>query len=73
MYESVGGEMFDVCVNSLAVGGRLIVIGMITGYQDGSAWDKQRDTSKTPLAAKLLRKSASVTGFFLLHYMSMNS
>lgn len=34
IYESVGGHMFDLCLNALAVYGRLIVIGMISqvGY-----------------------------------------
>jgi NADPH-dependent curcumin reductase CurA len=30
IYESVGGETFYVCLNALAVYGRLIVIGMIS-------------------------------------------
>ncbi|KAF8410045.1 hypothetical protein HHK36_002565 [Tetracentron sinense] len=30
IYESVGGEMFDLCLNALAVYGRLVVIGMIS-------------------------------------------
>lgn len=30
IYESVGGEMFDLCLNALATYGRLIVIGMIS-------------------------------------------
>jgi len=30
IYESVGGETFDICLNALAVYGRLIVIGMIS-------------------------------------------
>lgn len=30
IYESVGGEMLDMCLNALAVYGRLIVIGMIS-------------------------------------------
>ncbi|CAM0951698.1 unnamed protein product [Alopecurus aequalis] len=30
IYESVGGEMFDLCLNALAVHGRLVVIGMIS-------------------------------------------
>ena len=40
VYESVGGAMFDTCVDSLAVGGRLIVIGFISGYKDQSGWTK---------------------------------
>ena len=27
VYECIGGEMFDACVNNLAVKGRLVVIG----------------------------------------------
>lgn len=30
IYESVGGHMFDLCLNALGVYGRLIVIGMIS-------------------------------------------
>ncbi|KAG6534061.1 hypothetical protein ZIOFF_007942 [Zingiber officinale] len=30
IYESVGGEMFNICLNALAVYGRFIVIGMIS-------------------------------------------
>jgi NADPH-dependent curcumin reductase CurA len=30
IYESVGGGMFDLCLNALAVHGHLIVIGMIS-------------------------------------------
>lgn len=31
VYESVGGEFFDICVNALATKGVLIVIGYIAG------------------------------------------
>lgn len=30
IYESVGGEMFDTCLNALATYGHLVVIGMIS-------------------------------------------
>jgi NADPH-dependent curcumin reductase CurA len=30
VYESVGGDMFNTCLNALAIHGRLIVIGMIS-------------------------------------------
>lgn len=62
----MGGEFFDICVKNLAVRGRLIVIGMISGYTDESAWKKK--PSGTPLPSMLLSKSASVRGFFLNHY-----
>mmetsp|Transcript_59455 Transcript_59455/g.124243 ORF Transcript_59455/g.124243 Transcript_59455/m.124243 type:complete len:347 (-) Transcript_59455:105-1145(-) len=77
VYESVGGDMFDAAVNNLAVKGRLVVIGFISGYQDGSGWTGPAEAAaggggggpgKTPLAAKLLGKSASVRGFFLNNF-----
>lgn len=30
VYESVGGDMFNLCLNALAIHGQLIVIGMIS-------------------------------------------
>jgi len=69
IYESVGGDTFDTCVNNLAVRGRLIVIGSISGYKDGSSWKQDSKQSNiTPLATKLLTRSASVRGFFMNHY-----
>ncbi|KAI9905533.1 hypothetical protein PsorP6_013468 [Peronosclerospora sorghi] len=68
VFESVGGEMFDVCVNNLARKGRIIVIGAIAGYQDSSAWKHKISKTTTPLPSKLLAKSASVRGFFLNDY-----
>ena len=74
VYESVGGSTFDICVKHLAVKGTLIVIGAVSQYRDQSAWDTSKGTpsnvSKVPLASALLKKSATVTGFFLLHFSS---
>ncbi|XP_030524997.1 prostaglandin reductase-3 [Rhodamnia argentea] len=65
VYESVGGEMFDLCLNALAIFGRLIVIGMISQYQGEHGWTP----SKYPgLCEKLLSKSQTVAGFFLVQY-----
>jgi prostaglandin reductase 3 len=71
VYESVGGEFFDTCVNALAIKGRLVVIGMISGYVDGTAWSASTTAGKAgaSLSAKLLAKSASIRGFFLNHYL----
>ena len=75
VYESVGGEFLDICIRHLAVKGRLIVIGFISGYSDGSGW--KDGASPAPAASKvlpvpwyaeLLRKSATVSGFFLNDY-----
>ena len=38
VYECVGGDMYDTCVQNLAVKGRIVVIGMISGYEDQSTW-----------------------------------
>uniref|UniRef100_A0A8D0B9B5 15-oxoprostaglandin 13-reductase n=1 Tax=Salvator merianae TaxID=96440 RepID=A0A8D0B9B5_SALMN len=67
VYESVGGKMFDLAVNSLATKGRLIIIGLISGYQSHSGFQSGH---LEMLPAKLLKKSASVQGFFLNHYFS---
>ncbi|XP_076837502.1 prostaglandin reductase 3-like [Brachyhypopomus gauderio] len=67
IYESVGGSMFDLAVNSLATKGRLLVIGFISGYQSASGLQSVRGAT---LPAKLLQKSASVRGFFLPHFLS---
>jgi hypothetical protein len=67
VYESVGGETFDVALKHLSVFGRLIVIGMIAGYTDQSAW--QGSAKPRPhVSAYILGKSASVVGFFLNNY-----
>lgn len=67
VYESVGGAMFDLAVDALAIKGRLMVIGFISGYQSPSGLSPVKAGA---LPAKLLRKSASLRGFFLNHYLS---
>lgn len=67
VYESVGGSMFDVAVDALAPRGRLLVIGFISGYQSASGLSPVKAGA---LPAKLLRKSASIHGFFLNHFLS---
>lgn len=67
VYESVGGGVFDLSVNALANHGRLIIIGFISGYQSASG---MQAISGGALPAKLLKKSASLRGFFLPHFMS---
>ncbi|CAM8914083.1 hypothetical protein QQ045_031278 [Rhodiola kirilowii] len=65
IYESVGGDMLDLCLNALGVYGRLIVIGMISQYQGESGW---QPSNYTGLCEKLLAKSQTVAGFFLVQY-----
>ena len=63
-YECVGGDVFNTCVKNLAVGGRVIIIGFITSYQESTF--APRPT--LPLYQILLSKSASIRGFLLNHY-----
>ncbi|XP_022746330.1 prostaglandin reductase-3-like isoform X2 [Durio zibethinus] len=65
IYESVGGNMFDLCFNALAIHGRLIVIGMISQYQGEHGW---KPSNYAGLVEKLLSKSQTVAGFFLIQY-----
>ncbi|KAI3922212.1 hypothetical protein MKX01_005901 [Papaver californicum] len=59
------GEMFDPCFNALAVYGRLVVIGMISQYQGEHGW---QPSNYTGLCDKILAKSQTVSGFFLVQY-----
>jgi prostaglandin reductase 3 len=60
VFESVGKEMFDVAVDSLARFGRLITLGFITEYKD------QPDLISAPrIYYKVLAKNASIRGFNL--------
>ncbi|CDO97165.1 unnamed protein product [Coffea canephora] len=65
VYESVGGQMFDLCLNALAIYGKLVVIGMISQYQGEDGW---KPLNYTGLCEKLLAKSQTVAGFFLVQY-----
>ncbi|KAK2565642.1 Prostaglandin reductase-3 [Acropora cervicornis] len=66
VYESIGGEMFDTCMNRLATRGRLVTIGFITGYQSKLGFPPVKHSTIVP---KLLAKSASLRGFLLFHYV----
>ncbi|XP_027348671.1 prostaglandin reductase-3 isoform X1 [Abrus precatorius] len=68
IYESVGGDMLNLCLNALAVHGRLIVIGMISQYQGDKGWTP---SNYPGLCEKLLAKSQTVAGFFLVQYSHM--
>ncbi|KAG0747637.1 hypothetical protein G6F57_007566 [Rhizopus arrhizus] len=63
VFESVGGKFFDICLKSLAIRGRLIVIGTLSSYT--SAGGMQGDKVDT---LKLLGTSRTVAGFFLPNY-----
>ncbi|KAE8667869.1 ARP protein (REF) isoform 2 [Hibiscus syriacus] len=65
VYECVGGNMFDLCLNALAIRGRLIAIGMISQYQGKQGWIP---LNYPGLVEKLLAKSQAVAGFVLVQY-----
>ncbi|KAE8667868.1 ARP protein (REF) isoform 2 [Hibiscus syriacus] len=65
VYECVGGNMFDLCLNALAIRGRLVVIGMISQYQGKNGW---MPLNYPGLVEKLLAKSQTVAGFVMTHY-----
>ncbi|KAE8706092.1 Glycoprotein 3-alpha-L-fucosyltransferase A [Hibiscus syriacus] len=67
VYECVGGNMFDLCINALAIRGRLIVIGMISQYQEKHGW---MPLNYPGLVEKLLAKSQTVVGSVLFQYSS---
>jgi len=64
IYESVGRQMFDTCVDHLAIRGRLVIIGYITEYlHTPEVVTGQR------IYYKLLGKSASLRSMFLPHFI----
>ncbi|XP_065647834.1 prostaglandin reductase-3 isoform X2 [Hydra vulgaris] len=67
VYESIGGDIFDACLNRLAVNGRMIVLGYINSYHSPAGID--RSQKNNTLVTKLLLKSGSVCGFFLMNHM----
>ena len=74
VYESVGGDQFSTCLSHLAVKGRLVVVGSIVGYRDGSAWKPATDSAPPrPIGPMLLQKSASIRSFFLPHYQKYHA
>ncbi len=66
IYESVGRQMFDTCVDHLAIRGRLVIIGYISEYLD----QPERVTEER-IYFTLLGKSASLRSMFLPHFFKL--
>ncbi|XP_065068706.1 prostaglandin reductase-3-like [Rhopilema esculentum] len=66
VYESIGGNVFETCLNRLAIGGRIISLGFISSYHSPGGVD--RNVKHATIIQKLLLKSASVRGFFLMNH-----
>ncbi len=63
IFDCVGKEVFDTCVENLAVRGRLLVVGFISEY----AKDLEEIT-QLRIYHQLFWKAASVRGFLMPHY-----
>lgn len=68
IYESVGGTLRQLALQNIALYGRAILIGSISGYKDGTSWLKKPSMEGSEAIIKsglILRRSASVNGFLL--------
>jgi NADPH-dependent curcumin reductase CurA len=63
IFDCVGKQVFDTCVENLAVRGRLVVVGFISEY----AKDIEQITQPR-IYHQLFWKAASVRGFLMPHY-----
>ena len=68
IFESVGGDMFDMSVKALAVHGRLIVIGAISEYETGP-----QDVTAPRIGYSLMSRSASIRAFWLMNFFKQTS
>jgi len=69
VYESVGGEFLKICLDSLAVKGRLIIIGAIANYNTKSTSNQMSSAMIDVVPTySLLNGSRTVSGFFLNNY-----
>lgn len=63
VFECVGKELFDICIDNLAVRGRLVVVGFIAEYAN-----HLERVCQPRIYQKLFWKAASVRGFLMPHY-----
>ncbi|KAJ0405007.1 hypothetical protein ATCC90586_001740 [Pythium insidiosum] len=69
VFECVGGEMFKVALEHLAVRGRLIIFGYVSGYQQGGGLGAGHyPLGVSEVAPLLLSKSASICGFHSVNH-----
>ncbi|MFN6565460.1 MAG: zinc-binding dehydrogenase [Nostoc sp. ChiSLP01] len=65
VYECVGSELFDICVDNLARRGRLVIAGYISEYLS----PELELVNRPRIYNKLLWKSASLRGFLFTDYL----
>ncbi|MBW4614833.1 MAG: zinc-binding dehydrogenase [Desmonostoc vinosum HA7617-LM4] len=63
IFDCVGTKVFDICVENLAVRGRLVVIGYISEYGKNP-----QPVTQPRIYHQLFWKAASVRGFLMPHY-----
>lgn len=63
VFDCVGKQTFDTCVNHLAIRGRLVVVGFISEYANNL-----ESVTQPRIYQKLFWKSASVRGFLMPHF-----
>lgn len=63
VFDCVGKEVFDTCLDNLAVRGRLVVVGFISEYANNL-----EQAIQPRIYQKLFWKAASVRGFLMPHY-----
>ncbi|WGV27498.1 zinc-binding dehydrogenase [Halotia branconii] len=63
IFECVGKQVFDTCLDNLAIRGRLITIGHIAEYAK-----KLEQVTQPRIYHQLMWKAASVRGFLMPHY-----
>lgn len=63
IFECVGGKLFDICVDNLGMGGRLVVVGFISEYAKNLA-----TINRPRIYHKLFWKAASIRAFLMPYY-----
>lgn len=63
VFDCVGKQVFDTCVNHLAIRGRLVVVGFISEYANDLEY-----VTQPRIYHKLFWKAASVRGFLMPHF-----
>jgi len=65
VYECVGGQLFDICLDNLARRGRLVIVGYISEYLS----PELELINRPRIYNKLLWKSGSLRGFLFTDYL----
>lgn len=63
VFEQVGGDTFDACVDNIAVRGRILICGFVSEYTSGP-----QEVTAPRIYHKLLWKSAQIRAFLYAHW-----